>query len=757
LLTNDQIGFNVTIEDFDEEFEWMARQDKAQPFTVKLNQTAEAAEVILEVKAKGLIITITYLIQRYQFWVERRIAVQSGQRQIEFNHLVYGRLNVPDGSIRLLKLGKFDRPRIVSVDDSGIFGGVGWWFYSVDSNGVYYNDDMAYTVQDCFESEPWYLGVSSAEAGEPFCGWLWYKNFLRMRKVAYDKQPSWCYWNAGWGQWGIDINDASAQPYIELAHRLGIRGIAFGSGGQGLGISKYIELASTNKVVKGNLELLKKYGIAAGFLESGGLAEKWAEPEVLDTKLEQLDKFVNAGYKALHFDFFSTIDTFTTHRNVAKYFQEARDKLDYTECHLGMADYGPQFQREVLINHPNDLHGFDISRFSSDWATFLGFRHSRAEWQKHYHYLMPEYGLYYFLTHYSNWGHPRLYTDPEPQQFLYRPHAYCGIAYNFHDTIGFREVVVAAAAFSPYYVFGHLELKMPEQDVKFALKYLKWVAENVNVLRLGRVCMEDDETCVMSKIQDGKGAIFVLNYSPRRREFKLKLDVGSENTMQMRQIYPVRRDPFEICDGEFVEVDVRGESTVILDINNGFRTLPPENASIFPVDITNWKKCESGYYANFIMPNIRGISVRNKESSVPKELLSIEQEEKVDTTVEWLGRGKLPEQFLKTYGFLDDKIVETWKFAPWAFADKVWLVYRLAKPLLLSETLPTVQINGRAVSLTPRVDYRAEKTADWKCPMFFADVTEVCQYGQNNSVILSDLNEESPANCYIISAVDQNL
>ena len=755
-LTDDQVGFDVTIGDSDEIFKWIARQDKEHSFDVKLNQTPEVSNVALTTKAKGLIITITYLIQRNQFWLERQIAVESGPRQIEFDRLVYGKLDVAGGSLRILELGKFDRPLLVSVDDGGVFGGVGWWFYSVDSNGVYHNSDMAYTVRRRFESEPWYLGVFGAEADEPFPGWLWYKNFLRMRKIDYDKQLSWCYWNAGWGQWGIDINDASAQPYIELAHRLGVRGIAFGSGGAGLGISKYIELASTNTVVKENLALLKKNDIATGFLENGGLGEKWKDTKILDAKLEQLNKFVNAGYRALHFDFFSTIDTFTAHRNVAKYFQAARDKLDYTECHLGMADYGPQFQREVLINHPTDLHGFDISHFSSDWATFLGFRHSRAEWQKRYHYLMPEYGLYYFLSHYSNWGHTRLYTDPEPQQFLYRPHAYCGIAYNFHDTIGFREVIAAAAAFSPYYVFGHLELKLPARDAKFALNYLKWVAENADVLRLCRICLENDDICVISKLRDGKGAIFVLNYNPGRRGFKMKLDIGSETTIRIRQIYPVREYSFEIRDGEFIEVNVRGESAIILDVNNGFKTLPPENASAFPIDVANWEKCESGCYANFIMPDIRQILARNKELSVPKELLSLEQQiERVDPTVEWLGRGKLPGQFLKLYGFSDNKIVETWKFAPWVFAQRVWLVYRPAKPLPLDETLPTVQINGKIVSLIPRVDYRPEKTEDWKCPMFFADVTDVCKYGQNNSVIFSDLNEEWPSSCYVISAVDR--
>jgi hypothetical protein len=296
---------------------------------------------------------------------------------------------------------------------------------------------------------------------------------------------------------------------------------------------------------------------------------------------------------------------------------------------------------------------------------------------------------------------------------------------------------------------------LPEREIKFALNYLKWVAENTDVLKLDRVCLENDDVCVISKLRNGKGAIFVLNYSPGRRSFKMKLDIGTEYTMQIRQIYPVRKDPFETRDGESIKVNVRGESVVILDVNNGFKTLPPENPSAFPIDLSNWEKCESGCYTNFTMPDIRELLARGNELNVPKELLSLEQQgERVDPTVDWLGRGKLPEQFLKTYGFLDNKIVETWKLAPWAFADRVWLVYRPAKSLPLCEALPTAQINGKTVSLIPRLDYRPEKTEDWRRPMFFADVTDVCKYGQNNSVILSGLNEERPYNCYVISAVD---
>jgi hypothetical protein len=297
----------------------------------------------------------------------------------------------------------------------GVFAGVAWWFYTVDDDGVYQNKDMAYTAPGRFESEPWYVGVFDKEAGEPFPGWLWYKSFLELRKLAHDKQRSWSYWNGGWGQYGIEVDQPRAETFIELAHKIGIRGFVFGSGNSGKGATGYVELARTDTTAKMNLALMRRYDIAAGFLDSGNLRGKWLSAAMMAGKDELLGDIVDAGYKQLSYDFFHTVDTFTAHRSVADYVRRSRDVMDYTECHLGMAAYGPQLQREVLINHPTDLRGFDISRFPSDWATFLGFRHSRAQWQQRYQYLMPEYGLYYFATHYSNVGHPRRYIDPEPQ------------------------------------------------------------------------------------------------------------------------------------------------------------------------------------------------------------------------------------------------------------------------------------------------------------------------------------------------------
>jgi hypothetical protein len=425
-----------------------------------------------------------------------------------------------------------------------------------------------------------------------------------------------------------------------------------------------------------------------------------------------------------------------------------------------MADYGPQFQHEVIVNHPADLHGFDLSHFSSDWTTLLGFRQSRSEWQRRFQYLMPEYSLYYFLTHYSNWGHPREYSDPEPQQFLYKPHAYCGIAYNFHDRIGFRESIVAASAFSPFFVFGHLDLKMPASDTAFARDFQRWVAENIEIMRLGRVCLENEHCCVMSKIRDGRGCLFAVNYSPGEKTFRMQLEGLSG--LRAQQVYPGRERAFSIKNGRPVEVTVRGESVVILDINKGLKSFPPENKGTLRIDLTAGEQLESGWKAAFMMPDIRQKLKAGRDPSLPRELLSLDQLEESPSlnphsghppgAMTVLGRGKLPGQFLDAYGFREDRYVDTWKLAPWAFADRVWLVYCPTRPFLLGDKAPELEVNGKPTPLIPRVDYRPQKVSDWKCPLFFADVTERCLYGQVNQVVLAGGEQEQPSACYIISA-----
>jgi hypothetical protein len=366
---------------------------------------------------------------------------------------------------------------------------------------------------------------------------------------------------------------------------------------------------------------------------------------------------------------------------------------------------------------------------------------------------MPEYGLNYLHTHYSNWGHPRQYTDPEPQQFLYGPHGYCGVAFNFHDVIGFRDTLAADSAFTPFLSCGYLEPKMPEREVMFGRKYVAWVQDNIAALRPARVCFESTDACVVSKMNSGQGVIFLLNYGSGRRLFRLRMPPGASSS-GIRQVYPTRASiPLE--PGGMLEVEVRGECVAIIDVNEAFKSLPPENPSRFPFDLSVWQPTGNGCRTKFRMPEILERLTAARDPSLPARLLSLDQEGQ-DETVKWLGRGRLPQRFLDVYGFRDGLTVETWKFAPWAYADKVWLVYRPSKPIPLFDHLPALEVNGKGVLLVPRVDYRPKHEEDWNCPIFFADVTDACRYGQTNGAVLSGLREQVPADCYLVTAADRS-
>jgi hypothetical protein len=764
-LDGDKAGVQIHLPN-DALYRWMAGTSEGDETVVSAKSESDSAEVVWLKKTDHLEVELIYKIRRDQFWIERVLSVKEGSAPWHLEELVYGRLEIPEGTCQILELGKFDRPRLVSVDETGgAFAGVGWWFYQIDESGTYLNRKMDYRSDGRFESEPWYVGVFTVEEGEPYPGWLWYKTFLELRKKSYDPQTSWSYWNAGWGQWGIDIDDPSVAQYLELIDQLGVRAVAFGSGASGKGIPTYVNLVKSDQTAGSNLRRLKQRQIGGGFLEHGGLGEKWADDDVMAAKLQILNEYADVGFNALHFDFFETVDTYSAHRNITEYFRATSKRMDYTECHLGMADYGPQFQNEVLLNHPTDLHGFDISHFSSDWATFLGFRQSRREWQQKYDYLMPEYSLYYYVTHYSNWGHPRRYIDPEPQQFFYTPHAYCGIAYNFHDHIGFRTSLAAAAAFTPFYVFGHLELKMPEEDVEFAASYLKWVSENVDVLSRARVCLESEEICVVSKIRDGKGAIFLINYAPGKRMVRLRLLTGVNSTSQIQVVYPKRGTVSELSEGEEFELCLAGEQVVILDVNQGLRSFPPENLQGSRLELDSWRGSSGAWTQEFSLP---AELVLVPDPSLPEFLLSLDQVGETSSgiltaeqlqdqeVVEWVGRGPLPALFLQLYGFRERRLVETWRVSPWAFPNRVWLILIPELPLAVQGPFPKLEVNHRGVALIPRVDYRPAEVDDWTCPLFFADITDACNQGANR-VVLSNLVFKPSRRCYVVSVALQPL
>jgi hypothetical protein len=373
---------------------------------------------------------------------------------------------------------------------------------------------------------------------------------------------------------------------------------------------------------------------------------------------------------------------------------------------------------------------------------------------------MPECGLYYFSTHYSNWGHPRRYTDPEPQQFLYWPHAYCGIAFNFHDAFGFRDSLVATAAFSPFIIFGHIDLRMPEPDVQFARRFLQWIEANADILRRGRVCFESAEAAVVSKIQGDQGAVFLVNYGVTPRRFQLKVEAGGPAVLHWRQVYPVCGAQSETRNGGTMEVDVRPESVAILEVGGAFSDLPPQNPSAFPIPLADWTGTASGeWQTEFTMPDLSEVLAKSRDPSLPEELASLEQR---GQAIPELAVGPLPERFLSIYGFREDR-VDSWKLIPWAFADRVWLVHQPDVTCLLGDDPPGVQVNGSPVRLVPRVDYRlklpkaewTKNAAQWTCPLFFADLTDVLCYGGRNVVALTGLRQETPGRWLIMSAADR--
>ena len=84
-------------------------------------------------------------------------------------------------------------------------------------------------------------------------------------------------------------------------------------------------------------------------------------------------------------------------------------------------------------------------------------------------------------------------------------------------------------------------------------------------------------------------------------------------------------------------------------------------------------------------------------------------------------------------------------------ADRVWLVYVPATPPTLVEPKPTLCVNGKEILLVPRPKTANSGPQNWTVPMWFADVTEVCNYGGTNQVQLTGSKAEQPSACFITS------
>lgn len=735
-IAGDRFGFAA------EGCEWFAQTGEDQAFQLTRHASRGTASVTLSLRVGGARVAAVYRLGAADFWVERRLSI-SRPAGLRLSRLDYGRMDIPGADVRVLPLGRFDRPRLACRDGAGLFAGVGWWFYQVDAGGVYHNVDMGFDAGREFCSEPWYVGVFASEAGEPYPGWLWYRHFLERRKMAHDRQACWTYWNLGWGQWGIDVDNPLAGAYLEFARDLGIRQVAFGSGAYGKGAAAYVRLAQESESVRRTLKAARRLGVVAGFLDKGSPAEIWSDEGVVAGRFATLEAARKAGYGAYHFDFFATPDTYVSHERVTRYFRACRETLDYTECHLGMALYGPQFQREVVLNHPTDTHGFDIGPFGSDWATFLSFRHSRARWQTEYDYLMPEFGLYYFITHYLNpAGEPRHYCDPEPQQFLCRVPAFTGLSFNFHDALSYRTALAASSAFSPHTVFGHLDLTMPDADIAFTRDWLRWVRRNAAQLRLGRVCVETPEYAVVSKLVRGRGVVYVLNYGAGRRRFDLTL---GEAPARVRVVWPSRGAVTKVAAGGAIAVEVPSESLVMLDVNGGLLSPPPCGDGKVTVDVAQWQAGERSV-ARVAVPHVAGPP---SNPLLPAELSSFDQRGFSAYPLK-IEDGRLPEAFRAACGFRDDRHVATGRFAPWAYADRWWLVWRPAHPVPMSGPWPVVELNGAAVSLVPRVNYRPPAVDQWVCPVLFADVTGACRPGAENELSVAGLPADQRGIWYLV-------
>jgi hypothetical protein len=174
------------------------------------------------------------------------------------------------------------------------------------------------------------------------------------------------------------------------------------------------------------------------------------------------------------------------------------------------------------------------------------------------------------------------------------------------------------------------------------------------------------------------------------------------------------------------------------------------------VDVALRRKSELEHEASFALPLVQEQLAHRKDATLPARVVSADQTETDFVTSKNAGRslGKLPREFLDAYGFTEDKFLDTWKAAPWAFGDRVWFVYRPPVNPSITTRAPVIQLNGQEITLLPRVQYEpGEKDArKWTIALWFADITKHCRFGETNHVTLSGTPDVEAGLCYVAAA-----
>lgn len=173
-------------------------------------------------------------------------------------------------------------------------------------------------------------------------------------------------------------------------------------------------------------------------------------------------------------------------------------------------------------DHPLPLPDLHPARLFADQAR-LYYRRSRA-------FLMPK-----ALLANSVGLAPEAHPDaPYPGASVYP-------WYLYHDRVGWRYALISAIATGLRHRFHALPVSLPEEDLQFARKWLKWEADRLNDLLEGEEILDDPGLGAVDgySYMGQRGAIvFLFNNSYDAQDVALQLHLAKDTDYLIRELYP---------------------------------------------------------------------------------------------------------------------------------------------------------------------------------------------------------------------------
>ena len=356
-------------------------------------------------------------------------------------------------------------------------------------------------------------------------------------------------WDAYFRIKAVDSQPRWVESYVE---RMGKLGIKFSDGYEPV----HQAMEMPEEVVQRWVRICSKKGARTGSWIDHGSGFNWDGEKAmvpfkckLSSECQEYFKRVvefakKNNYKCMHHDFFFVYPCDNPNHGhlPGKYsiYPQARALID--------------FDRKLHEACPGIMTSGDGTFGSAQWTRLLDGR-VHGIIADHYEIVQPDIHLDRLCAEFSR-GYmlAGYFAFLRPWFRMLNCVSHFGQETHLHDRAGFRYSILSAIAMAPQVCFNDIPENIPDEEIKFADKWLTWAARNRDYFKgcsklFLRHFSHQDVTNNMSEALEGfahikrnKGFIFLINPSPQKQIalLDLQLDAKEGERFIIREIYPGR-------------------------------------------------------------------------------------------------------------------------------------------------------------------------------------------------------------------------